>query len=103
LNSAANDGRHGAGASRFRPSADTLYERIGDETVLIHMRTNQIYELNRTAARFWDLLCAGHDRAEIQQLVLQEFDVAEADIEREIEALLASLKEEGLITSNGDD
>jgi len=35
--------------------------------------------------------------------VLQEFDVAEADIEREIDALLASLKEEGLITSNGDD
>ena len=103
MNSAANKGRHGAGASRFRPSADTLHERIGDETVLIHMKTNQIYELNRTAARFWDLLCAGYDRVEIQQLLSEEFDVAEADLEREIEALLASLKEEGLITSNEND
>ena len=103
MNSATNNGQHGAGTSRFRPSSDTLYERIGDEIVLIHMRTNQIYELSRTAARFWDLLCAGYDRVEIQQLLSEEFDVAEADLEREIEALLASLKEEGLITSNEND
>ncbi|MBA3474632.1 MAG: PqqD family protein [Rubrobacter sp.] len=63
------------------------------------MRTNQIYELNQTGARFWELLSAGHDRAEIQRIMLQEFDVVEADLTAEIDTMLASLKSEGLITS----
>jgi hypothetical protein len=62
------------------------------------MTTNQIYELNRTGARFWELLSAGNDRKTIQQLMLQEFDVAEADLDREIEAMITSLENEGLIT-----
>jgi hypothetical protein len=98
-----NDDRSGAGislkASRFRPTPDVVYDRIGEEAVLIHMGTNRIYELNRTGMRFWELLCDGYDRAEIQRLMLQEFDVAEAALPVEIEAMLTSLENEGLITS----
>jgi hypothetical protein len=98
-----NDDRSGAGislkASRFRPTPDVVYDRIGEEAVLIHMGTNRIYELNRTGMRFWELLCAGHDRIEIRRLMVREFDVAEADLAVEIEVMLASLKNEGLITS----
>ena len=86
---------------RFQASSDTVYNSIGDQAVVIHMKTNQIYELNRTGARFWQLLCAGHDLEKIQQLMLQEFDVAEADLAAEIEAMLASLKNEGLIKEAG--
>ena len=63
------------------------------------MRTNRIYELNRTGARFWELLCAGNCRAKIQQIMSQEFDVSEAELDREIKALLTSLENERLITS----
>ena len=85
-------------ASRFQVSSDIVYQQTGDEAVLVDMNTNQIYELNRTGARFWELLSAGHDRTEIQQLMLQEFDVAEADLAVEIEAMITSLENEGLIT-----
>ena len=84
-------------ALRFQPSPDAVYNRVGDQAVLIHMRTNRIYELNRTGVRFWELLSAGHDLAETQQLMLQEFDVTQADLVAEIEAMLTSLKGEGLI------
>jgi hypothetical protein len=99
-----NNYRSGVGtssrrASRFQPTLDTVYERIGEEAVLVHMGTNRIYELNRTGMRFWEPLCAGYDRAEIQRLMLQEFDVAEAALPVEIEAMLTSLENEGLITS----
>jgi len=82
---------------RFKTDSDTVYNRVGDQGVLVHMRTNQIYELNRTGARFWELLSAGHDTAEIKDLMLQEFDVTEPDLVAEIGAMLASLENEGLI------
>lgn len=85
-------------ASRFRASPDTVYNRIEDQGVLIHMRTNRIFELNRTGARFWELLQANHSLVEIRQLMLEEFDVAEADLIAETEAMLASFRDEGLIT-----
>jgi hypothetical protein len=63
------------------------------------MRTNRIYELNRTGTRFWELLSAGYTQAEIEQLMLQEFGVAEDDLAVEIKAMLASLQDEGLVTA----
>ena len=84
-------------ASRFRASPNTVYNRVDDQGVLVNMKTNQIYELNRTGAYFWELLCADYDLSNIQQLMLQEFDVTEAELNREIEALLAELKNEDLI------
>jgi hypothetical protein len=85
-------------ALTFRAGPDAVYNRVGDQGVLIDMKTNRIYELNRTGARFWELLSAGHDRDEIQQLMMEEFDVTEADLAAEIEAMLASLKDKGLLT-----
>ena len=92
-------GTQGAGgsATRFRASPDAIYNRIGDEGVLIHMRTNRIYDLSRTSARAWELISAGHDRAEIQRILLQEFDVAEEQLSTEIDDLLTSLKNEDLV------
>ena len=88
--------------SRFRASPHTVAQRLGDEIVLVHMKTDRIFVLNRTGARLWELLCAGYDRADIQRLMLQEFDVSEAQLEREVEALLALLREEHL-TSPADE
>ena len=93
----ANKNPDRADESRFQASPDAVYNRVGDQAVLIHMRTNRIYELNRTGVRFWELLSAGHDLAEIQQRMWQEFDVAEADLAAEIEVMLTSFKEEDLV------
>ena len=101
MSSTANQGQAGGGSPgqspRFRPSPDVVYNRIGDQGVLIHMKTNRIYELNRTAARLWELLSDGRDRTEIQRLMLQEFEVADDQLAREVEDRLASLRDERLI------
>ena len=81
-------------------SPDTVYNILDDQSVLINVRTNELYELNRTGTRFWELLSAGHSRAQIRQLMLQEFDVDEVVLDREIDSLVASLQDAGLIASN---
>jgi len=87
----------GGPAQRFRASLEAVYNRTGDEGILIHMKTNRIHELNRTTARMWELLQAGNDRDAIQRTMLQEFDVTEVQLAREVDELLARLQEEQLI------
>jgi Coenzyme PQQ synthesis protein D (PqqD) len=88
------------GGEQFRVSPDTVYNILDDQGVLINVRTNELYELNRTGTRFWELLSAGHNRAQIRHLMLQEFDVEEVVLDREIDSLVASLQDAGLIASN---
>jgi hypothetical protein len=100
MSSMADGSQGGDGVQRFRVSPDAVHNALGDQIVLINVRTNEIYELNRTGARFWQLLSAGHDLARIRQLMLQEFEVDETVLDREIEGLLASLESAGLIVAD---
>jgi hypothetical protein len=93
-------GNSQGGSQRYRVSPDTVYNTLDDQSVLINVRTNEIYELNQTGTRFWDLLCAGHDRAGIRRVMLQEFEVDEAVLDREIEGLISSLESSSLIIAD---
>jgi hypothetical protein len=86
--------------SFFKPTSDAVYNRIGNEGVIIHMKTNRIYDLNRTAVRFWELLSTGHNQVEIKQIMLQEFEVSESQLSTEMETLLTSLENEQLIETD---
>jgi len=90
-------------SARFHASADTLATRVGDEIVLVHTGTDQIYVLNRTGARLWELLCANRDRAEIERQLLDEFEVAPALLASQVEELIASLLEGNLIAAVDDE
>lgn len=96
------DGTPTDGASRrLRPSRQAVDQRFGDETLLIHLKSDRILSLNRTGARLWELLCAGHDRAGIERGLRQEFDVGETEVTQAVGHLLASLGDEGLIEADG--
>jgi hypothetical protein len=91
-----------AASSRFRASPDALATRVGDEIVLVHIKTDQIYVLNPTGARVWELLCADCDGAEIERRLLQEFDAIPAEVAGQVEELITSLASSRLITVLGD-
>jgi hypothetical protein len=89
-------GKDGA-PTRFQASPDAVTQRLGDEMVVIHLKTDRVFVLNRTGARLWELLSSGLDQASIQQQMLQEFDVTEAQLTNEVAPLVTSLKDERLI------
>ncbi|HEY3106521.1 MAG TPA: PqqD family protein [Gaiellaceae bacterium] len=84
-------------AAKLRPDADVVAQRLGDEIVMVHLRTNQIFVLNRTGARFWELLADGSDLEDAKAKLLAEFDVAEERLEQELEEFIALLSKEKLI------
>jgi hypothetical protein len=84
-------------AARFRPSADALATRVGDEIVLVHLKTDKIFVLNRTGARVWELVSADLDLDEIGQRIEQEFDVTACAASAQISELLDALKNDELV------
>lgn len=88
------------GSTAFRPTPDTVTERLGDELVLIHMKTDRMFVLNGTGARVWELLSSGLDLEEIQRRVLQEFEATEAEIAADIQEFIALLRSEQLISAD---
>jgi hypothetical protein len=84
----------------LRPSKDVVFRVLEDEAVLVHVRTNRIYSLNPSGARFWQLFADGLNQAEIRRELRREFDVSAEELDDEIEELLASLELEGLVTAD---
>jgi hypothetical protein len=87
---------------RYRISTEAVSNRLGENTVLVHLKTDRILELNRTASRLWELISAGLDRSQIQATMIQEFDVSEPVLTREIDATLGSLQSENFISIDNE-
>lgn len=80
------------------PVEDVVYRELNGEIVLVHLGTSRIYALNETGARFWELLAAGCNRTGIRARLLEEFAVEPADLDVEMDALVAELADAGLVT-----
>ena len=89
-----------ANPTRFRASPDALATRVGDEIVLVDLRTDQIYSLNRTATRIWELVCDDCDRAEVERRMLEEFEVSPAELVEAIDDLIARMTREGVLVGS---
>ena len=66
------------------------------------MATNQIFELNATGYRVWELLGEGLDRESIGDRLAREFDVDRGELDRDVAALLTRLHNERLITESNE-
>lgn len=86
--------------ARLRPHPDVVARRVDDEFVLVQLVRNHVYALNRTGARLWELIAEGCSPAEALGPILEEFDVPEPELRREVNALLELLLREELVSSD---
>jgi hypothetical protein len=87
----------------MRPRSDVVCRRIGSTAVLVDMATNQIFELNATGYRVWELLGEGLDHESIGDRLVREFDVDRRQLDHDVREWLTRLRDERLITENHDD
>lgn len=78
----------------LKPSDDVLFQELSGEAVLLNVRTEQYYGLDRVGARIWALIVELGVADAVVMRMLEEFDVGEAelraDVVRLVEELLAS-------------
>ncbi len=80
-----------------KPNPNVIFRRLGEEVVLFNLETDHFYELNWTAARFWELLHAGRDSTEACEQMLEEFAVDSDQLVKEAKAFLVQLRREDLV------
>lgn len=78
-------------------SAEVMFQDLGDEAILLDIDKGYYYGLDQVGTRFWQLLSAGHDFDAAVSELLVLYDVDEATLRADLDALLADLQETGLV------
>ena len=87
----------------YRKSDSFVFRKIADECILVPIRQNtgdleSIYTLNEVAARIWELIDAKNRVKEIKEKIVEEFDVAPEEAERDIMKHIMQLEEIKAVT-----
>ena len=79
-------------ARRFAVADDVVVEGMGDATVVVNLATDQIHELNETAARLLERLGEGKAAAVAADELAAEYEadpeIVRADVERTLRVFL---------------
>jgi hypothetical protein len=89
-----------SGDMALRPNSDVIAKRLDQVSVLVHIPTNRIFELNETGSRVWEMIGESLNTDQIVQRLADEFDVEEARVSDEVNELLTRLRNEGLLSSS---
>lgn len=79
-------------------SNDVLFQIMGDEYVLLNMKTEKYFGLDDVAARFWQLFEKDGSTEKAMQRVQLEYTVDEETVKQDLQAFLQKLLAEELVT-----
>lgn len=82
--------------SVLTPSDAVMFQRVGDEGVLLDLASEQYFGLNPVGVRVWELLDGQTALLRVQEILCSEYDGASARIGEDLLALARSLLEAGL-------
>jgi hypothetical protein len=74
------------------PSSDAVESAVGDETVILHLKSGTYFGLDPMGTRIWTMLKDGVATADICARLRQEFDVAQEVVEADARHFLGELK-----------
>ena len=92
---------HDLWKQQIKANPYVVSSRLGDEGVLVHLRTSHIFGLNATGLRIWELAGEGCDLGMIEQTLQKEFDVEPERLRSELLAIVDEFSREGLLDGRG--
>lgn len=85
-------------SDKIELSSDVVSREVGSETMLLNLASGTYFGLDPVGARFWQLLEEGRTAAEARDVILNEYDVEPALLERDLEALIGDFVSHGLVS-----
>ncbi|CAI8738484.1 MULTISPECIES: PqqD family protein [Methylococcus] len=74
-----------------------VFEKVGEETVLLNLDTGFYFGLNPVGSHIWELLVATKNPASVLAALREEYDVEGEVLERDLANLIRDLAEKKLI------
>ena len=85
-------------SKKVKFSPDVLSQVVGGEMVLLDLKNGGYFGLDEVGTRIWQLLQEKGETDYISQKLLEEYDVEEEQLHKDIKELIDKLVEEGLIS-----
>ena len=86
-------------STHFRLNDAVLSQKLGTQTVLMHIQSGEYFELNKTGSMVLDSLIAGESVDTAALRLSQHFEVTPAQAREDVELLLTQLRARTLICS----
>lgn len=84
-------------SSKIQANNEVFFQTIFDEAVILSIANNHYYGLNDLATRVWQLLVEHGDPERVIAAVLEEYEVDEVTLRRDLEVFLSNLEQRGLV------
>ncbi len=84
-------------ASRVRINEDVVFHDLQGEMVLLNLKTGVYFGLDPMGTRIWHLIHEANPLQEVLDSLLEEYEVMEAQCERELLGFVAQLRENELV------
>ena len=78
-----------------------IWRRIGDETLVIDLKSGSSYRLDETGGKIWKMLARGYGPAAIARAFAAEYAIAATTVRGDIDLMLRGLTRSGLIAPAG--
>jgi hypothetical protein len=87
--------------SSVRVHIDVVSQQLGDEVVLLNLKTGVYWGLNKTGAAFWQEIEKDGDVQRVLAALQERYDASEPQIAQAVRELVAQLLKEGLLVVDG--
>jgi hypothetical protein len=84
-------------ASRVSVPADVLVNVVGEESVLLNLKTERYYGLDGVGTRMWSVLTTSPSVQAAFEKLMEEYEVEAGRLREDLQALIAQLSEQGLL------
>jgi hypothetical protein len=81
----------------LRPSPDVLFRDLGEEAVLLDLKSGTYFGLNAVGSRIWQLIASHNSLGAIRDRLLEEYDAPADRVWQDIEVLAGELVRRGLL------
>ena len=83
--------------SRIQVPPDVLVSDVGGESVFLNLKTESYFGLDDVGTRMWKLLTENETVESAYQALLIEYDIDEAQLSSDLDALVQKLVDNGLV------
>lgn len=84
---------------KFIASEDVLSQEIQDETVLLDLKSEDYFGMNRVGSRVWQLIGEGKTREDMLEALAAEFEVEKEGLARDLDLFISDLAQAGLVSA----
>jgi len=75
-----------------------LFQKLGEEAVILHLESEQYFGLNEIGTRIWEVLKQEGSTEKALPILLEEYNIEEEILRNDIEELIADLVKEKILT-----